>query len=274
MVSAVLKAYASGQFFGETWGSGTPEVMALHGWRRSHADFAAAFAAGAQPAGKTQPAGAQPAGATQPAGAQPAVLALDLPGHGATPPPPERWGSPQYAEALEPVLDEMSDGIVVVGHSLGGRIAVELAAAHPDRVAALVLVGAPLFRPGGAHVRTAPGYRVVRRLAKLGVVSDQRLEAARQRYGSTDYKAAEGVMRDVFVTLVGERYDEALRAITCPISLVWGQLDSDVPLDVAEQIASVVSRSTLTVLEGVGHLVPTEAPEALRTAVSAAIDAR
>ena len=243
----MLRAFASGRLFGESYGSGVPAVLALHGWARTHADFAAVL------------------------GTVPALdaIAPDLPGFGATPAPPSAWGSPEYADAVAPVLEEMAEEVIVIGHSFGGRIAVHLAASRPDRVRALVLTGVPLFRPEGAARRPAARYRAVRRLARLGLVGDRRLEAARQRYGSADYRAASGVVRDVLVTMLGERYDEPLAALRCPVSLVWGAADHDVPVSVGRRTHALVPGSTLIELPGVGHLTPTEAPEALRRALGA-----
>jgi hypothetical protein len=63
------------------------------------------------------------------------------------------------------------------------------------------------------------------------------MEQARQRHGSADYRAAEGIMRDVFVRLVNERYDDELAALRCPVELVWGDDDADVPIAVAAAVA-------------------------------------
>jgi pimeloyl-ACP methyl ester carboxylesterase len=118
----VLKAFDGGRLFGSVHGVGPPAVLALHGWGRTSADFDAVL------------------------GGLDAV-ALDLPGFGATPPPAEPWGATGYAAAVAPVLGEAAGPVVVLGHSFGGRVAVHLAAAHPDEVAGLVLTGAPLVRP-------------------------------------------------------------------------------------------------------------------------------
>jgi pimeloyl-ACP methyl ester carboxylesterase len=243
----VLKSFASGRLFGSTWGDGRPSVLALHGWQRRHQDFSAVFA--------DLPAGS------------PAVLAVDLPGFGATPPPDGPWGTPEYATALLDVLDEMEGPVTVLGHSFGGRVAVRLAAAAPDRIDRLVLTGVPLLDRQGRRSRPATAYRIGRRLHRLGLVGDDRMEALRNRYGSPDYRAATGVVRQVFVKIVAERYDEDLRSIVCP-DLVWGADDREVPLEVAERAVPLLRSPSLRVLPGVGHLTPTEAPEALRAAVT------
>jgi pimeloyl-ACP methyl ester carboxylesterase len=101
------------------------------------------------------------------------------------------------------------------------------------------------------------------------------METLRQRFGSSDYRAAEGIMRDVLVGVVNERYDEAIAAIRCPVDLVWGADDDVVPLGVARSVAERLGRGARVIaVPGVGHLTPTSAPEALRSAVLEQLAAR
>jgi pimeloyl-ACP methyl ester carboxylesterase len=78
-------------------------------------------------------------------------------------------------------------------------------------------------------------------------------------------------MRSVLVGVLAEDYGDDLRALRCPVVLLWGAEDREVPVVVAEAIAEAVpGGAELTVLPGIGHLVPTEAPLALRAAVERA----
>jgi pimeloyl-ACP methyl ester carboxylesterase len=245
----VLRAYGDGSLFGEPFGEGPPRVLWLHGWARRGADFAAAG----------QILAARGIGS----------VALDLPGFGASPPPPTAAGARGYAAAIADAVGELAGGpLVVVGHSLGGRVGVVLAATHPELVDGLVLSGAPLLRLGAAP-RAPLGYRVVRRLAGWGLVPATRLEAARRRHGSADYRAASGVMRDVLVTMVAESYEDELARWRGPTTLVWGADDREVPPAVAERARELLGGpSSLRLLEGVGHLTPSEAPGALADAAA------
>ena len=236
-----LRALSDGALFAEAYGDGPPRVLALHGWGRRGSDFA-------------------------PSLADFDALAVDLPGFGATPAPEDVLGAEGYARLVAPVLDGFEAPPVVVGHSFGGRIAVCLAAANPDRVGSLLISGAPL-------VRLAPGrkpsatYRLLRFLNQVGLVNDVRMEEIRRSRGSADYRAATGVMREVLVKVVNESYEGELARLKSRVILLWGEDDGEVPVAVAERSLRIIRQAggsaELEVLPEIGHLLPTQAPGAI-----------
>ena len=250
----VLKAFAKGLIFGQEFGSGAPQVLWLHGWQRSSADFVAA--------------------AELLAAEGIASIALDLPGFGASPLPDRPGGAALYADLVMPVIEAnfAERPFLIVGHSFGGRVAAELASRHVQGLRGLVFTGVPLLRRTASPRKSPWRYRLIKRLSALGMVSADRLEAAKQQYGSADYRAASGLLRDILVTTVAETYEAQLGAISVPVALVWGELDTDVPVLVAERAISLLtSPTTLTVLEGIGHLVPSQAPALLADVVREAL---
>ena len=128
----------------------------------------------------------------------------------------------------------------------------------------LVLIGVPLVRPGTTS-QSATVFRVARRLHRLGVLSDRRMEAFRQKYGSTDYRATTGVMREVFVRVVNETYDEQLDRLAIPVRMLWGANDSAAPLEQAQiayrRLTDRGADVEMRVLDGVGHHVMAERPQ-------------
>jgi pimeloyl-ACP methyl ester carboxylesterase len=97
------------------------------------------------------------------------------------------------------------------------------------------------------------------------------MERMRRNRGSADYRASTGVMRDILVKVVNESYEGQLRRISAPVHLLWGAEDAEVPVSVAEASVALLSNATLEILPGVGHMVPLEAPDALRSAVAKAL---
>ena len=239
-----LRSFLDGDLFGEVYGEGPPRVLALHGWGRRGDDFKQSL--------HDLPA-----------------LAPDLPGFGASPAPDSVIGAEGYADIVSQILDVFDGPPVLIGHSFGGRVAVCLAAKMPDRVGPLVLTGVPLVRK--EHKPPSTGYRIIRKLNELGLLSDDRLEAERQKRGSTDYRVAQGLMRDILVKVVNESYPDQLRQIRSPVRLLWGEEDREVPPSDGRLAEGIIERAggeaTLEVLKNVGHHVPLEAPDDLRRIV-------
>lgn len=211
-------------------------IVYLHGWGRSRHDFAAI-------------AGQRPG------------MAVDLPGFGSSAEPLVAMGSVGYADQVLEAIAQWagSASFIVVGHSFGGRIALQIAATAGDSVRGLIVSGTPLFR--NQSQRKPPlTYRTTRAFHKFGLVSDARLESARRKYGSVDYLASTGVMRDTFVKIVNESYESTLSEIRCPTAFVWGRHDSAAPLEDTRKAHRIVEGSILEERD-CGHDVHLHHPE-------------
>ncbi len=241
MDSLALRSFAGGTLFGSLNGSGPPRVLYLHGWGRTHRDFDAVRR-------------------EEVLSACPASLALDLPGFGASPPPPNAGGAELYAHLLLPVLTDCEPPLILVGHSFGGRVALELAYQRPKAVAALVLTGVPLLKPVMVRKKPSLKFRLMRYANRMGLISDKTMENLRNKSGSADYQAARGVMRDVLVAAVNETYEKQLQSLKMPVELVWGTNDSEVVPGIAVRAETMLAHAGLTILPDIGHFVPSEAP--------------
>jgi pimeloyl-ACP methyl ester carboxylesterase len=241
----VLRSYLDGRLFADAF-SDAPPVIGLHGWERSRQDLT--------------PIVERFHGAS-----------IDLPGFGASPEPPEPWGAEAYAALVAEAIEQLGTRPVVLGHSMGGRVAVCLAAARPELVSGLVLTGVPQLLRSTSVAKSPLVYRLVKRFHAAGLLSPAVLERQREKYGSADYRAARGVMRDVLVTMVNEDYRDQLGAISCPVEMVWGETDTAAPLAMAREAVSLITNGTLTVLPGIGHDTPHDAPAELIEAVSRAL---
>ena len=201
------------------------------------------------------------------------AVAVDLFGFGATPPPPEPWGSAEYAAHLVGLFDEpgvLADRVVLVGHSFGGRVAIPLYGLVPDRIERLVLTGVPLLdRSAGAPVRPPPsgwpggftGWGWWGRDAWSRCARPVRLPRLPGGPGGHPWRLR---------AVLGERVHRGHGRRDCPVDLVWGEDDTEVPVEVAERARPLfgsTAPTTLTTLPGVGHLTPTEAPRPLRPVI-------
>ena len=239
-----LGTLGDSEFIGNRHGTKALDVIALHGWGRSGTDFSTVLK-------DTQ------------------GLAVHLPGFGSAQAPPEAWTTADYADHLAAALAG-HDPVVVVGHSFGGRVALRLAARHPHQVAALVLTGVPLVRRSASAGQPLP-FRLARFARKRGLLSETRMEAFRQRYGSSDYRTAQGVMRQILVSAIAETHWDDIARITQPVTLVWGELDEPAPLAGAEKAREVFPNATLRVVPGASHLLEGILEEELASALRLAL---
>ena len=237
-----IRAFCDGRIFGHVHGHGPPDILALHGWGRTGADWLPVLD-----------------------GLN--AIALDLPGFGASPEPDRPIGAHGYAALIHDVLSVFEAPPIVLAHSFGGRVAISLESDHPGSFSGTVLTGVPLIRRQ-ATKQPPLMYRAMRALNGWGVVSDERMEREKRNRGSADYRAATGVMRDVLVTAVNESYELELSRWTHPCRLIWGTQDTDVPVSVAEQALEILGPdATLQLVEGGGHFLLASHPDVIRSAL-------
>jgi pimeloyl-ACP methyl ester carboxylesterase len=184
------------------------------------------------------------------------VVAFDLPGFGHSSLPEGTWGSADYAKLTLKLMDCLDlDRPHLIGHSFGGQVSLQLAAAQPGRVAKLVLVGSAGIRTRPALVTRAKraAARVGKWLAAHGGRPGEQLRAAiYRRVQSTDYAQA-GPLRSTLVQCVSEDLTPLLPLITAPTLLVWGEQDRAVPLAAAQVMAQAIADARLVVFENAGH---------------------
>jgi pimeloyl-ACP methyl ester carboxylesterase len=160
--------------------------------------------------------------------------------------------------------------LVVVGHSFGGRVALRLAARHPELVTELILTGVPLTRMT-APKRVPVAFRIAKILHARRLIPEATMERYRRKYGSSDYRAARGVMRDILVKTVAEDYLDDATRVSAPVTMVWGEHDAPAPVAAAEKALGYFPHATLRVVPGASHLLEGNLEEAVKDAVTSAL---
>jgi pimeloyl-ACP methyl ester carboxylesterase len=223
------------------------------------------------------------------------LLVPDLPGHGRSTALPAVSGLEPYADRVALVAER--EGMLpapVVGHSLGGMVVLRLALRRPDDVKAIVLAGAAglsignvfgrqllsLFtavRPGRIAARHRSWVARSPRLRKLvfGFVSVSD-PVALTNEAVEGFLAAQLLHTDVDGAWQALRADDPrqeLEAIGCPVLVLWGAEDVQLPLDDAFEYTRRL-RAQLRVIPGCGHLLIAERPDACERAIEDFLDLR
>jgi pimeloyl-ACP methyl ester carboxylesterase len=214
------------------------------------------------------------------------VLAPDLPGHGASAPGAGDYSIGALAAGLRDLLIALGhERATLVGHSLGGGIAMQFAYQFPEMTERLVLVssgglgpevspvlraaalpGANLFIAATAGPGRTVGSALARVLAVVGLRPNADVAEVLRGYASLadpDRRAAFlATLRSVIHT-GGQRVhagDRLYLAEGMPVLIIWGERDPIIPRHHGENAHEAIPGSRLEVFEGVGHLPQLEAP--------------
>lgn len=211
------------------------------------------------------------------AGAGYRAIAFDNRGFGFSDKPATGYSAAAYVRLVVSLLDSLGvPEAVLVGHSMGGTIAAEVALAHPDRVRGLVLIDA-----AGYGVRWPNLLKVVRWPVVGGIATAFRAKWITGRFLRSAYadpskvtdadleqyyapvpepaygRALRGVLREFrFDSLVGR-----LGAIEAPTLVVWGAEDRWIPVRDGSRLAGELPRAVFTVIPRVGHAPAEESPD-------------
>ena len=239
------------------------------------------------------------------------VYAPDLPGYGRTDKPRVRYTIPYFARFVRRYMDFLGlRRAAVIGASLGGRIALEVALEEPRLVRKLVLVNTlGLGRPQVRMAQMAYGLVTIPRVgeAVMGIARDALTWAPRKvirriagRYAgvSADLEqalddsylddlremyAADGFHNAYLSTvrslvnpraLFGGQHDvtRRLNELKIPVQLIWGAADPLFPLAHAERAQSLIGQAELAVIDSAGHTPQSEQPEQFNRILKAFLD--
>jgi pimeloyl-ACP methyl ester carboxylesterase len=218
------------------------------------------------------------------------LIIPDLPGHGASSPLPAPTLT-GFADVLRELLDEPVD---VLGHSMGGVVALRLAERHPLLVRRVVLAAA-------AGISSSTRLSEIT-IALIGIVKPGRIAGRRVGriarsprlrnvvFGGFEVanpdllteRAVHGFLRaptmhtdtlGAGLALVADDPRQDLDRVRCPVLVLWGARDRQVPLEDAFEYARRLS-APLRVIADCGHLLIGERPDACARAVLEFTDSR
>lgn len=196
------------------------------------------------------------------------VVRLDLPGFGGSETPSQAWSVNDYTNFLSQFITKIKiHPEIIIGHSMGGQIAVKAVGDQAVAPRKLILVAAAAVRDDRASIKN----RLFRSAAKAGkaVVAipglrSLRVSLRRRLYaaaGNSDYYAAAANMRPTFLKLISQDVQSDAKRITVPTLLIWGNDDSETPVEQGRKLAYCIKGSRLETVPNAGHFVYLDQPD-------------
>lgn len=186
------------------------------------------------------------------------VYLIDFPGFGKSPKPDEDWDTIDYARAIDTLFEQLQiENAIVIGHSFGGRVGVRMAARHAKRVNTLILInshGLKNIQTGKKLVRA----KALKFLSKILKWSDSTFKTKSfenwfvPKFASRDYRNA-GALKNILVKTVNEDVSDDARQITCPTFLLWGERDTETPVEMGRRFNELIPKSQFVVLPEKDH---------------------
>lgn len=172
------------------------------------------------------------------------VIAVDLPGYGEAPEPPRTPAIERLADLVAAFLIERVPGrIVLVGHSMGSQVALEVAARHPGVVSCLVLAAPTVDR------RARRPFVQMARLARDLLGEHPRVLVA----GAREYLRAGPFLRRKFRAMMAHRPEDAFARVAVPVLVLRGARDPVCPRAWCRSVASALPDAQYTEIPERGH---------------------
>lgn len=179
------------------------------------------------------------------------VVQLEVPG--LTAQSSKAWDMDAYVEWLHQELKGEAKPIVI-GHSNGGRIALNYASSYPDSLGKLILIDSAGIYHGDVVSKTKRG--VFKAAAKLGKPLARVPVAKKVFYkviGAKDYYRAPENMKQTMKNMLAADRNLDVSKVSVPVQLIWGEHDSATPIADAHKLREQLDDAPLEIIAGAGH---------------------
>lgn len=193
-------------------------------------------------------------------------VAPDFPGCGQSGVMDTPWTVADYSDFVLKFIEKL--GLEVdcfVGHSHGGRVILYMAGSKlidPKKIVLFGSAGIVGKKPLKTRIKIKT-FKACKKVLCAPVIknfSGDALQRLQAHFGSADYAAANPVLRKTMVNVVNTDVSHLIPEIKCPTLLIWGENDTDTPLENAHKMEKLIKDCGLCVIKGAGHFSFLEKP--------------
>lgn len=183
---------------------------------------------------------------------------IDMPGFGKSSEPPKPYSLNDYIEVLENfIIDKQINCPILVGHSFGGRIAIKYASSK--KISHLILIASAGLKK---KRRTKTRFKILKYKIKKKWYQITKNYALYnyliKNSGSSDYQNASSILKKTMIKVINEDLSKQLKKINVKTLLIWGQQDTETPIEQGEKMKKMIKGAALVVFKKGTHFVHQE----------------
>jgi pimeloyl-ACP methyl ester carboxylesterase len=201
------------------------------------------------------------------------VIAIDLPGFGLSADAKGRFLPTNYARVIATISKQYSnEKAIIIGHSMGGAVALRYTELYGELVKQLILVDAAGLLEKSAFIKHIATFEfgddlpafVQLQIEGLNAFSSSMVEAGTKNTSITnflqdndsawDWLVSDSSNMNAALSLVEEDFSQAVDQVTVPVNIIWGDRDNIAPLRTGKVLNKQMSNARLQVIKGAGHV--------------------
>ena len=201
------------------------------------------------------------------------VIAVDLPGFGLSTNAKGRFSPENYSKVIAAVNRQyIHKKAIVIGHSMGGAVALRYTDLYPEHVQKLILIDAAGLLEKSAFVKHIATFEfgdkfpifIQQQIAKMNNFTSSMIEVTTRNNFFTDFLQkndyawnwlfSDSTNMNTALSLVEEDFSQAVQNITIPVEIIWGEKDAVAPLRTGKVLNKQIKNSRLQIIKEAGHV--------------------
>ena len=187
------------------------------------------------------------------------VYNVDLPGFGKSDMPKEPFHTDDFGDFLNKFVQALKiENPILIGHSNGGRTILNYASRKLGNPKKIILIDSAGIKPKRKlsyyiKVYTFKGLKKFLNLFPSVEMFNNIRQRVLGKFGSSDYKNSPEILRKTMSIIINEDQREKMEQIEAPTLLIWGENDTDTPLEDGRIMEEKIPNASLVVLKNAGH---------------------
>lgn len=184
----------------------------------------------------------------------------------------KEWNITDYVGWLNKILSKEQKPITLIGHSNGGRIALNYALNYPPKISHLILIDSAGIYHNDLRIKVKRFiFKIISHIGKLYTSSPQLKNLLYKITREHDYNQAGSLMKKTMVNLLNSDKNLKLSNVKLPVTLIWGRLDQITPLSDGQLMQKNIKGAKLHTIESARHSPQFSHPEEVTNIITEAI---